>query len=81
MAAPATAQTRVSLVVRLAPPRDPTGAARARVTVRDLLTDSRWSQAASMIDCKGAFAMDAFWRGHTSPVKWNQPPANALCIS
>jgi hypothetical protein len=35
----------VSLVVRLAPPRDPTGAARARVTVRDLLADSRWSQA------------------------------------
>jgi hypothetical protein len=43
--------------------------------------DSRWSQAASMIDCKDAFAMDAFWRGHTSPVKWNQPPANTLCIS
>jgi len=45
MAAPAAAQTRVSLVVRLAPPRDPTGARRAWVTVKDLLADSRWSQA------------------------------------
>ena len=44
-AAPAAAQTRVSLVVRLAPPRDITGARRAWVTVRDLLADSRWSQA------------------------------------
>ncbi len=44
-AAPTAAQTRVSLVVRLAPPRDPAGARRAWVTVRDLLADSRWSQA------------------------------------
>jgi hypothetical protein len=45
LAVPAAAQTRVSLVVRLSPPRDPTGARRAWVTVRDLLADSRWSQA------------------------------------
>ena len=45
LAAPAAAQTRVSLVVGLAPPRDPTGARRAWVTVKDLLADSRWSQA------------------------------------
>jgi hypothetical protein len=45
LAAPAAAQTRVSLVVRLSPPRDPAGARRAWVTVRDLLADSRWSQA------------------------------------
>lgn len=45
LAAPAAAQTRVSLLVRLAPPRDATGARRAWVTVRDLLADSRWSQA------------------------------------
>jgi hypothetical protein len=36
---------RVSLVVRLAPGREVTGARRVRVTVRDLLADPRWAQA------------------------------------
>ena len=46
VAAPAAAQPeRVSLVVRLAPKREVTGARRVWVTVRDLLADSRWSQA------------------------------------
>ena len=46
LAAPAAAQTeRVSLVVRLAPSREASGARRVRVTVRDLLQDPRWSQA------------------------------------
>src|SRR5262245_54234160 len=45
-ALPAVAQApRVALSVSLSPPVTPTGARRARVQVRDLLADPRWSQA------------------------------------
>ncbi|HEV8355735.1 MAG TPA: hypothetical protein VGQ17_03110 [Gemmatimonadales bacterium] len=67
-AGPAAAQTqRVSLIVRLAPEADVTGARRARVTVRDLLTDSRWSEALGQsFPIRLSFRLE-IWRSRAGP--------------
>lgn len=62
-AAPADAQTpRVSLAVALGPEIPPLHARRARVQVRDLLTDERWSDALEQLfPIRLSFRME-IWR-------------------